>query len=194
MADTSPWLVVGLGNPGPKYAKNRHNVGFMVVEGWLDSFSPVPPWRDKFKGRYASINATFGRALVLEPLTYMNRSGESVSAAAKFHQTPAERVLVVHDELDFEFGRVAIKKGGGHGGHNGLRDICTHLGSKDFLRIRVGIGRPTHGDVSSWVLSDFSREDAAELEDVIDTARRAIDRIVADGVDAAMNDINRLPT
>lgn len=194
MAETAPWLVVGLGNPGPKYAQNRHNVGFMVVQAWVDGFSPPPVWRDKFNGRFASINERFGRAIALAPQTYMNRSGESVSAAASFHRIPVAKVVVIHDELDFEFGRVAVKAGGGHGGHNGLRDIVTHLGSRDFTRIRVGIGRPSRGDVSSWVLSDFSTAEHAELDDVVGIARRALDCILEQGVQAAMNDFNRLPT
>jgi PTH1 family peptidyl-tRNA hydrolase len=193
MAETAPWLVVGLGNPGAKYAANRHNVGFMVVQAWADRFSPPPVWREKFKARFASINERFGRAIALEPQTYMNRSGESVSAAASFHRVPAERIVVVHDELDFEFGRVAIKSGGGHGGHNGLRDIVARLGSRDFPRIRIGIGRPTRGDVSGWVLSDFSTAERAELDDVVDTGRRALDCILEQGVQAAMNEFNRLP-
>jgi PTH1 family peptidyl-tRNA hydrolase len=194
MAETAPWLVVGLGNPGAKYAGNRHNVGFAVVRAWADRFSPPPVWRDKFNGQFASINDRFGRAIVLAPQTYMNRSGESVSAAASFHRIPAERIAVVHDELDFEFGRVAVKAGGGHGGHNGLRDIVSHLGSRDFARVRVGIGRPARGDVSAWVLSDFSTAERAELDDVVETARRALDCILEQGMQAAMNEFNRLPT
>jgi peptidyl-tRNA hydrolase, PTH1 family len=194
MADTAPWLVVGLGNPGSKYAHNRHNVGFMVVRAWADRFSPAPEWREKFHGRFASINDRVGRVVALMPQTYMNRSGQSVGAAASFHRTPVERVVVVHDELDFELGRLAVKAGGGHGGHNGLRDIVAHLGSPDFCRIRVGIGRPTHGDVSAWVLSDFSAAERAELDDVVDRARCALDCILEQGVQAAMNEFNRLPT
>ncbi len=194
MAETAPWLVVGLGNPGATYAENRHNIGFMVVEAWLDRFSPPPTWREKWKGRHVSVSGSFGRAVVLEPQGYMNRSGESVSAAANFHRIPPARIVVVHDELDFEFGRVAVKAGGGHGGHNGLRDIVARTGSRDFVRVRVGIGRPRHGDVSDWVLTDFSAEQAERLDDVVDEARRALDCILNQGVQAAMNDFNRLPT
>jgi PTH1 family peptidyl-tRNA hydrolase len=193
MAETTPWLVVGLGNPGARYAANRHNVGFMVAESWLDQFSPVPPWREKWKARHASVNGDFGRAVVLEPQTYMNLSGESVSAAAKFHRIVPSRIVVIHDELDFAFGRIAIKQGGGHSGHNGLRDITARLGTPDFIRLRFGIGRPAHGEVSPWVLSDFSTEQAAELPDLIDHSRRAVDCILSEGVTAAQNDFNRLP-
>lgn len=194
MARTSPWLVVGLGNPERRYAHNRHNIGFMVADAWVGELSPPLAWREKWKGLYVSATGDFGRAVVLKPQTYMNKSGESVNAVATFHQVPPERVVVIHDELDFPFGRVAIKTGGGHGGHNGLRDIVRHLGSADFVRVRVGIGRPAHGDVSAWVLSDFSTEDAAELPDLIDHSRRAVSAILRDGLSAAMNEFNRLPT
>jgi PTH1 family peptidyl-tRNA hydrolase len=196
----SPWLIVGLGNPGPEYAKHRHNVGFMVVERWLDRH--VTPgtggvaWKSQFKARTSSIHAPapIGRAVVIEPQTYMNRSGESVRAAADFYSTPIERTVVVHDEIDFEFGRVGIKRGGGHGGHNGLRDIIKHLGTPNFTRVRVGVGRPVHGEVANWVLSNFSGEDATFVQDLIDRAEQALSCLLAEGVTSAMNQFNRSPT
>ena len=195
MSEESPWLLVGLGNPGREYAHNRHNIGFMTVERWLDRHWPPgvgDPWREKFHGRVAMGQGGFGRCVVLQPQTYMNRSGKSVVAASQFYRTPPERIIVAHDELDFEFGRVAIKAGGGHGGHNGLRDIAGLLGSRDFLRIRVGIGRPLKGgNVSKWVLSDFTTEEAAELPDVVDRAAEAIDATLERGVAAAMNAFNQ---
>lgn len=193
MADSAPWLLVGLGNPGAKYANTRHNAGFMVVDEWREGFVPAPPFRDKHKGQVCSISSGVpggGRCVILKPQTFMNLSGDSVGPAVRFHQVPVERVLVVHDELDFEPGRIAVKRGGGHGGHNGLRDIVRVLGSKDFLRIRVGIGRPQRGEVSSWVLTNFTGDDAIALPESIDLARRAIDRLMADGVSAAMNEFN----
>src|SRR5688500_849446 len=125
MSDPSPWLLVGLGNPGLKYAENRHNVGFKVVERWLDRHGTpgASDWREKFHGRYASASGDFGRVVVLEPLTFMNLSGKSVVAASNFFQVPPLRTIVVHDEVDFDFARLQVKNGGGHGGHNGLRDI-----------------------------------------------------------------------
>lgn len=195
MGEATPWLLVGLGNPDREYAHNRHNVGFMAVERWLDRHWPPgvgDPWREKFHGRYAIAQGGFGRCVVLQPQTYMNRSGKSVVAASQFYRTPVERIIVVHDELDFEFGRLAIKAGGGHGGHNGLRDIVAQLGSRDFLRLRVGIGRPLgSGNVSKWVLSDFTTEEAAELPDVVDRAAEGIDGILDGGVAAAMNAFNQ---
>jgi PTH1 family peptidyl-tRNA hydrolase len=196
MAETSPWLVVGLGNPGSKYANHRHNVGFMVVQRWLDLHAEpgTGDWREKFHGRFATVCGEFGRAVVLQPQTYMNLSGKSVAAAATFHRVALDRIIVVHDEVDFAFGRVAVKRGGGHGGHNGLRDIVASLGNKgDFLRVRVGVGRPAHGDVSPWVLSDFSGVDAAELPDLVDRAQQAVTSIMTHGLAAAMNEFNQKP-
>lgn len=195
MSSTAPWLVVGLGNPGLRYAKNRHNVGFMVVERLVDGLATPAPvtWKDKFKAKVAAVTADIGRCVYLLPQNFMNRSGESVQPAAAFHKVPPTRIVVVHDELDFEFGRIAIKKGGGHGGHNGLRDIIEKLGSRDFLRIRFGIGRPgrgNHGDVSAWVLNDFPAIEAAQLPEHIDYATRSIRAICKQGVGPAMNEFN----
>ncbi len=199
MTDSSPWLIVGLGNPGPTYADNRHNVGFMVVERWVDRHTPPgiggAAWKDKFRARTVALPAggKVGRCVVLEPQTFMNRSGESVRAAVDFHRVPPERVAVVHDELDFEFGRVGIKKAGGHGGHNGLRDIIKHLGTAAFPRVRVGIGRPQRGDVAKWVLSNFTGEDAAFVPDLVDRAEQALTCLLAEGPSSAMNQFNRSP-
>jgi PTH1 family peptidyl-tRNA hydrolase len=123
----------------------------------------------------------------------MNRSGESVRAAVDFYGTPIERTVVVHDEIDFEFGRVGLKRGGGHGGHNGLRDIIKHLGNPNFARVRVGVGRPTHGEVANWVLSNFSGEDAAFVDSLIDRAEQALTCLFAEGLASAMNQFNRSP-
>lgn len=189
MADTAPWLVVGLGNPGSRYAKNRHNVGFMAVESWVSDLGGSP-WREKWKARIADARVGSARCVALLPQTYMNRSGESVVPAVAFHHVPPGQLVVVHDELDFPFGRLAIKHGGGHGGHNGLRDLVAKLGFADFVRVRVGIGRPAHGDVSAWVLSDFAGDDLTFLPDLVDRARSAVTAIIRDGVAAAMNLIN----
>lgn len=194
MADDAPWLLVGLGNPGREYAHNRHNVGFMAVERWLDRQLPAgvgSPWREKFHARTAAATVSSERVVVLEPQTYMNRSGRSVVAAMQFYRVPPERLVVVHDELDFDFARLAVKRGGGHGGHNGLRDIMGQLGHGDFVRVRVGIGRPVRGgDVAGWVLQDFDAVDAAGLPDLLDRASHAITTVMTRGVAAAMNEIN----
>jgi PTH1 family peptidyl-tRNA hydrolase len=195
MAEAAPpWLLVGLGNPGREYAHNRHNVGFMAVERWLDRQLPAgvgSPWREKFHARVATVSLSGTRVVVLEPQTYMNLSGRSVVPAMQFHRVPPQQLVVVHDELDFEFARLAVKRGGGHGGHNGLRDIAGQLGHGDFIRVRVGIGRPTRGgDVSGWVLQDFGADDAAALPELLDRACHAITAILTKGLAAAMNDIN----
>lgn len=195
MSERAPWLLVGLGNPGAGYAGNRHNIGFMAVERWLDRHWPPgigDPWREKFHGRYAQSSGSFGRCIVLQPQTYMNKSGKSVLAAAQFYRVPPEQTIVLYDEIDFEFGRLAIKKGGGHGGHNGIRDIIACLPSKEFLRIRLGVGRPDKGNnVSKWVLSDFAGPDAAELPDLLDRAEAAVSTIMDKGLAAAMNAYNQ---
>jgi len=195
MADAAPWLLVGLGNPGPKYAHNRHNVGFMAADRWLDRHATpgADGWREKFHGEFSSVSGPFGRCVVLKPQTFMNVSGKSVGAAATFFRVPPTRVIVLHDELDFPFGRLAIKKGGGHGGHNGLRDIVSVLGSKDFLRVRMGIGRPPNSkmDVAAWVLKDFAADEAADLTDLVDRAQQAATAVMTQGVAAAMNEINQ---
>jgi peptidyl-tRNA hydrolase, PTH1 family len=186
-------LVVGLGNPEKKYAKNRHNVGFMVLDS-LASDLGAPEWRDKWKGRTTRLpKEAAGEVTLLEPMTFMNLSGESVQPAAAFLKASPSEILVVHDELDLPFGDVRLKVGGGHAGHNGLRSMIEHLGSPDFARVRVGIGRPPpgfRGDVADWVLSNFDGVEAAELPDVIDRSKAAIRRVLKDGMTAAMNATN----
>ncbi len=179
-------LVAGLGNPGPKYAGNRHNVGFMVVERLAERWDYVT-FREKFKGRFAK--ASFGGEDVglLEPLTYMNLSGESVQKALAFFKIGLDDLLVVHDELDLPYGEVRIKVGGGTAGHNGLRSIVRQCGGNDFTRVRVGIGRPRSGAVEGHVLSDFSSDERATLTDVVDRAADMVEAIVDKGPRAAMN-------
>jgi peptidyl-tRNA hydrolase, PTH1 family len=181
-------LVVGLGNPGKKYEKNRHNVGFMVAAR-LRAAHGLPDCREKFSGLFSK-----GDALaLLEPQTFMNLSGESVQPAAAFLKVEPARILVVHDELDLPWKDVRLKVGGGHAGHNGLRSIIQRLGTPEFVRVRVGIGRPPpdwKGDVASYVLADFDPFERAELPDVIDRACAAVDKVVADGLSAAMNTLN----
>jgi PTH1 family peptidyl-tRNA hydrolase len=167
----------------------------MVVERWVDRHLPsgigTPSWKSQFKARVTSIQVEqpamlIGRCVVLEPQTYMNRSGESVRAAMDFYEIPIDRIVVVHDEIDFEFGRIGLKRGGGHGGHNGLRDLIKHLGSPEFLRVRVGIGRPSHGEVADWVLSNFSGEDAPFADELVARAEQALTCLLEEGLASAM--------
>lgn len=188
-------LIVGLGNPGPRYARNRHNCGFEVLDG-LRRRIDAPSWRDKFHGDFA--RATLGKddVALLRPMTYMNDSGRSVQAAMTFFRVPEARLLVVHDELDLPFGTLRLKEGGGHAGHNGLRSIFEHLGSGDFHRLRVGIGRPPRGwsaEVADWVLSDFSAEERAELPAVVTKAVNALLDVGVRGIAAATNALNTRP-
>lgn len=174
---------------------NRHNVGFMALDQWLSRHGTpgADGWRDKFHSEFSSVSGRFGRCVLLKPQTFMNLSGKAVGAAATFLRVPPSRIVVIHDELDFEFGRIAIKTGGGHGGHNGLRDIIAATGSRDFIRVRVGIGRPPRGnmDVSAWVLKDFGSEEAADLSDVVQRAEAAATAVFDKGVAAAMNELNQ---
>ena len=169
----------------------------MVADRWLDKHGTpgADGWREKFHGLFSTVRGDFGRAVVLKPQTFMNVSGKSVVAAASFFSVPPERTVVVHDEIDFDFGRVAVKNGGGHGGHNGLRDIVEQSGTRDFIRVRVGVGRPPKGrsDVSSWVLSDFSADEGPVLPDLVERARAAADAVFSQGVAAAMNEFNQTP-
>lgn len=183
------WLIVGLGNPGPKYADNRHNIGFMVIDE-LARRAGVAASQQKFHGHYAKVRIGNDDAVLLKPQTFMNRSGISVGATASFFKLDPEQVLIVHDELDLEVGSLQIKQGGGHGGHNGLRSTFEHFG-KSFVRLRCGIGRPPYnGDVSGWVLGNFDKEDLAELPDFIYDAAHAAEAIVQKGPASAMNAFN----
>jgi PTH1 family peptidyl-tRNA hydrolase len=184
-------LLVGLGNPDARYQKNRHNVGFRVADLLAERAGlALAP---RFDGLFAKGALERLPVAILKPMTFMNRSGESVRAAASFFKLPPEDVVVVHDELDLEFGRLQIKKGGGHAGHNGLRSIAEDLGGQEFVRVRVGVGRPPpERDASSHVLSDFSQEEERALEELLQRATDAVVAMVVEGTDAAMNRFNRV--
>lgn len=187
------WLVVGLGNPGPKYRGNRHNVGFMAVDR-LAARASGATWKDKFKGRWAKVSLAGRDAVLLQPQTWMNLSGESVQPAMAFFKTPLSQVIVIHDELDLAFRDVRVKVGGGAAGHNGLKSIIQQCGGPDFVRVRVGIGRPPRGSTESWVLGDFDSLESAELADVLDEAALATEAVVRDGPAAAQNKFNTRPS
>jgi len=180
------FLVAGLGNPGPKYEGNRHNVGFMVVDALVDRWSAATP-REKFKGEFVKADHGGRDVVLLKPATYMNLSGESVQPAMKFFKVGLGSIVVVHDELDLPFGEVRIKVGGGAAGHNGLKSITQHCGGNGFVRVRVGIGRPRSGRPEGHVLSDFAAIERAELPDVIDKAAKAVEGIVKHGAQKTMN-------
>ena len=183
-------LVVGLGNPGPRYAGNRHNVGFMVV----DLLAARMGARFKaHRGRVDVVDGRLaGRSVVLaKPKSYMNESGGPIVAISRFFKIPVARLTVVHDDLDLPYGTLRIKRGGGDGGHNGLRSATAALGSNDYLRIRFGIGRPPgRQDPADYVLRDFTAAERKELPYLVDRAADAVEALLADGLDAAQNAFN----
>jgi PTH1 family peptidyl-tRNA hydrolase len=207
------WLVVGLGNPGSKYARNRHNVGFRVVDELARRHG-----FGAYKGNKLGGDATSGlvatptgrvKATLLKPMEYMNLSGFAVQKTAAFHDVDVPHIAVVHDEIDLDFGTLRVKVGGGHGGHNGLRSMIEQLGDNAFARVRWGVGRSTSGgpeagtasggdpraggrdkDVAGWVLADFPSAQHAEVERLINRAADALEIILGRGATAAMNEIN----
>ncbi|MBV8758149.1 MAG: aminoacyl-tRNA hydrolase [Deltaproteobacteria bacterium] len=191
------WLVVGLGNPGSKYERNRHNVGFRVVDELVRKHSLS--WKTGSGGEVASglVTTERGRerAIVLKPMEFMNLSGFATQRTMAFHHVELDHVLVVHDELDLDFGIIRLKQGGGHGGHNGLRSIMEQCGGGGFARLRVGIGRdpnkpPGSKDAAAWVLSDFPSAAAAAVDRVISASCEDIEATLALGITAAMNKHN----
>ena len=191
-------LIVGLGNPGSKYAQTRHNVGFLALE-LLAADLGVTLTQEKLSGHFTQGSLPSGHPVtLLAPQTFMNLSGKSVAPCVKFFQVPLERVIVIHDELEFPYGLVRVKVGGGHAGHNGLRSIIEQLGggpaAQSFVRLRVGIGRPPRGSVSDYVLSPFSAEEAPWLDDVCRQVARDVAQVITEGARAAMNTIHARPS
>jgi PTH1 family peptidyl-tRNA hydrolase len=182
-------LVVGLGNPGREYAGNRHNVGWMVAEELARRYGAT--WKSKFSGRFAELRLDGDRIGLLKPETFMNESGRSVGAAAHFFKLEPDAILVVHDEIDLEPGRLQVRRGGGLAGHNGLRSIAAQLKTPDFLRLRIGVGRPGRGDPrrpADYVLSNFTaEEDAATL---VARAADAVEKLDAEGLERAQAQLN----
>ena len=188
----APWLVVGLGNPGPRYAAHRHNVGAMVVEELARQTRGTLKQHKAAQARAAEVRlGTLAgglpgpRAVLAVPMTYMNVSGGPVAGLASFFRVPADQVVVVHDELDIDFGSVRLKRGGGEGGHNGLRSVSQSLGTRDYLRVRLGIGRPPgRQDPADYVLSDFPARDRVEVELLVGEGADAVLDLVSLGLEA----------
>ncbi|SCG41203.1 aminoacyl-tRNA hydrolase [Micromonospora halophytica] len=188
--EAGPWLVVGLGNPGREYAGNRHNVGFMVADLLAGRLGARFGRHKRAVAEVAEGRLGFGgpKLVLVRPLTYMNLSGGPVVALAQFHKIPADRVIAVHDELDIPYGQLRIKLGGGEGGHNGLRSMSKSLGTKDYVRVRFGIGRPPgRQDPADYVLSDFSTVERKELEFLVDRAADVVESVVTKGVEPTQN-------
>jgi peptidyl-tRNA hydrolase, PTH1 family len=184
------WLLVGLGNPGPKYARNRHNIGFLVLDE-VARRARADEFRAKFGGELATGEVAGQKAVLLKPMEYMNVSGRAVQRAAAFYQVAPEEIVVVHDEIDLELGRLRLKVGGGHGGHNGIRSIAQDIGSPAFVRVRCGVGRPQgRGNVSGFVLGDFQEREREEVQILVQEAADAVEEIVRRGALLAMNRFN----
>jgi PTH1 family peptidyl-tRNA hydrolase len=188
-ASTLDLLVAGLGNPGREYAGTRHNVGFMVADELARRHGGS--WRAKFSGDLAEMRLEGLRLAVLKPQTYMNESGRSVGTAVRFFKVEPEALLVVHDEVDLEPGRLQARLGGGLAGHNGLRSVAQHLGTPEFARLRIGVGRPERGDprpVADFVLSPFPPE--VDVEGLVARAADAVETVAREGVEEAQNRFN----
>jgi PTH1 family peptidyl-tRNA hydrolase len=188
-ASTLDLLVAGLGNPGRDYAATRHNVGFMVSDELARRHGGS--FRSKFSGELAEVRVDGAKLALLKPQTYMNESGRSVGPAARFFKVEPHHLLVVHDEVDLDPGRLQARRGGGLAGHNGLRSVARHLGTQDFLRLRVGVGRPERGDprpVADFVLSSFGPE--TDVSGVVARAADAVETLVRDGLDEAQQRFN----
>jgi len=188
-ASTLDLLVAGLGNPGREYERTRHNAGWLVVDELARRHGGS--WRSKFSGSVAEVRLGELRLGLLKPETYMNESGRSAGAAARFFKVEPESLLVVHDDVDLEPGRLQARRGGGLAGHNGLRSLAQHLGTQEFLRLRIGVGRPGRGDrrsVSDWVLSPFEPDE--DVEALVARAADAVEAIAVDGLDSAQARFN----
>lgn len=188
-ASTLDLLVAGLGNPGREHERDRHNVGWMVIDELARRVDAS--FKSKFNGRVSETRVADARVALLKPETYMNESGRSISAAARFFKVAPEHVLVVHDDVDLDVGRVQARLGGGLAGHNGLRSIAQALSTQDFLRLRVGVGRPGRGDpraVADYVLSAFEAHD--DRDGLVGRAADAVEVILAEGLDETQRRFN----
>jgi peptidyl-tRNA hydrolase, PTH1 family len=191
-ASTLDQLVAGLGNPGREYERTRHNLGRMVCAEVAGRHGATA--RSKFSGHLAELRLDGARIALLTPETYMNESGRSVGAAVRFFKLPPEQLLVVHDEVDLELGRLQARLGGGLAGHNGLRSVAQHLGTAEFLRLRMGVGRPERGDprpVADWVLTPFPPD--VDVDALVARGADAVETIVCEGLDEAQQRFNERP-
>ncbi|WP_049579524.1 aminoacyl-tRNA hydrolase [Streptomyces sp. SBT349] len=189
-----PWLIVGLGNPGPQYAGNRHNVGFMVADLLADrmggTFKAHKARAMVLEGRFGAPGAGGPRVVLAKPLSFMNLSGGPVTALSTFYRIPVERLVVVHDELDIGYGVLRLKRGGGDNGHNGLKSLTGSLG-RDYHRVRFGVGRPPgRMDVADYVLKDFGTAERKELDYFVDRAADATEALVTQGLERAQSEYN----
>ncbi len=184
------YVIAGLGNPGEQYAQTRHNVGFMVIAQLAARYG-IALKKKGHQAKYGMGRCEGQQVLLLQPQTFMNLSGVSVASATKSLDVSSGDLVVVHDEIDLPFGAVRVKVGGGHGGHNGLRNIHKALGDNSYVRVRVGVGRPPEGgDVANYVLRTFSTSEKKDLDEVLDYAAQIVETLLKDGVDQAMCEYN----
>jgi len=181
-------LIVGLGNPGDKYDRTRHNIGFMVADKLSDEYSAS--FSKGFRGEYAEFFLNGQKHYILKPQTYMNLSGESVQLIASYFKIEAEDIIAIHDDMDIEFGRMKLKKGGNDGGHKGIRSMIQMLSEKDFIRLKMGIGKDSRKDTVGHVLGKFSPDEAEKLDEFIDFSVKAVVCCINEGVRTAMNTFN----
>lgn len=188
--DKVMYIIAGLGNPTKEYEKTRHNVGFEVIDVLADMLHTTVEEK-KFKGCYGRGFLGGEKVLLLKPQTFMNLSGESVRAAANFYKVDPEHIIIIYDDISLDVGQLRIRKKGSAGGHNGIKNIIAHLGTQEFPRIKVGVGdKPKKMDLADYVLSRFSKEDRVLMEDAFKEAARAVEVMIAGGVDTAMNQFN----
>jgi PTH1 family peptidyl-tRNA hydrolase len=190
MNENAPYLIVGLGNPGPRYHHNRHNVGFMVVDALVDAAN-VPIRRVEFHALIGKGEFSDERLILAKPQTFMNNSGQAVGALVRFYKIPVDHLLVVHDDLDLPFGTLRLRPRGSAGGQRGMASIIAKLNTQDFARLRVGIGRPPgRMDPSDYVLHDFDPPEEELLPALLSSAVDAIRMFLRDGIERAMNEFN----
>ncbi len=184
-------LIVGLGNPGSQYKKTRHNAGFLVLDRLDSNFSGDWRLESRFNSEVSEVYVSGCKVLLQKPLTFMNKSGDAVVKLAQYYKISPDEILVVHDELDFDSGVARLKKGGGHAGHNGLRDIIQKIGSRDFCRLRIGIGRPSQGkDVANYVLSAATASELSGIQDIADRVEALLPEIMKGDIVRVMTEFN----
>lgn len=188
------WMVVGLGNPGGKYSMHRHNVGFMALDAYGSSVGN-PRWKEERQALVTRLKIEEEEVLFVKPQTYMNKSGESVRALMDYYKIPVEQIIVIHDDIDQGFGGIKLHKNRGPGGHNGLKSINEMLGTQDYVRVKFGVGRPSHPkmDVAAYVLQNFSPEEQTHLHELLGVVGDAMESLIFDGYQKAATKFTRAP-
>lgn len=185
------WMIVGLGNPGTKYAFNRHNVGFIAIDLLHESFGR-PTWKTQEKAQICKIDLNGKDCLLVKPQNFMNRSGESVVPLLHYYKIPTENLCVIQDDIDQNYAQIKLQTNRGHGGHNGIRNISEQLGHSNYVRLKIGVGRPVHAkmDVADWVLQNFSSEEMNTLPKLLDLSLQAIESLIHEGYPKASTRFN----